>query len=107
MRSIRQFAWFRWALAVAALLTGVNCGSDRARFVARDVQASPMARLTLRVAAHAWLDLAARDAQHGARAVLHLWDVESRVEVARDRGTFWGGAAHVRYQNPRSVPRTY
>jgi hypothetical protein len=107
MRTIRQFAWLRWALAGAALLPGVNCGSDRARYVAQGVQAWPMARLTLQVAGHAWLDVAAREPQQGARAVLHLWDAQARVEVARDGGSWLGGVAHVRYHNPHSEARSY
>jgi hypothetical protein len=100
-----------WAFAclLACLFACVACRTgSRGQWVARDVLAWPVTRVTIQLAGHAWVEFETRNESDGALPVLHLWDGLARSEVARASAVPWlRRSAKLRYQNPHPEPRSY
>lgn len=93
---------------LACMLSSAGCKRfDPARY-AQTVEASAWTRVPLELAAQAEITLETRDPTPGAAAVLHLWDVAARAEVARSHAARWlGSRQRLLFRNRTSEPRSY
>jgi hypothetical protein len=92
-------------LSLCLLFAGCHTAS-RERFVQR-VPASVLPRIEFALEPGQGIELRARTSSD-AVAVLHVWDVEARTEVAYAEMSRWfGRSAQLRYRNPHAQRRSY
>jgi hypothetical protein len=106
-------AWLCVAGALTCLELAAACGGHGAKIEARTrvferVTATAADRFELELGPSVEVTFEAGDASAGADAVLHLWDVARRSEVARGEASVWlDRGARLSYRNPFVRPRRY